>query len=119
MTPSPPDQKSARPVRPSGELYPDGLQRQARLRGERRAHFEREGERPIARNMALMGSLGWLIVIPTLLGIAAGAWLDRTFHTGVFWSGALLAVGLAIGCWMAWQRVVEEQKDKWSKPRES
>ncbi len=116
MTPSPSDQKRPRPARPTGELHLDNLQRQARLRGERRARFEREGERPIARNMALMGSLGWLIVIPTLLGIAAGAWLDRTFRTGVFWSGALLAVGLAIGCWMAWQRVVEEQKDKWNRP---
>ena len=86
----------------------NGLQRQARLRGERRARFEHEGERPIGRNLALMGSLGWLIVIPALLGMAAGVWLDRTFKTGVFWSGALLVAGIGIGCWLAWQRVSEE-----------
>ncbi len=55
-----------------------------------------------------MGSLGWLIVIPTLLGMAAGVWLDRTLGTGVFWSGALLVAGLGIGCWLAWQRISEE-----------
>jgi ATP synthase protein I len=116
MTPATSDQKKPQPARPTADLHSDNLQRQARLRGERRARFEREGERPIGRNLALMGSLGWLIVIPTLAGIAAGVWLDRTFGTGVFWSGALLTAGLAMGCWLAWQRVMEEQKDKWNKP---
>jgi ATP synthase protein I len=104
----PSDQKITAPGRPTGELPGNNLPHQARLRGERRARFQREGERPIGRNIALMGSLGWLIVIPTLLGIAAGVWLDRTLGTGVFWSGALLVAGLGIGCWLAWQRVSEE-----------
>jgi ATP synthase protein I len=86
----------------------NNLPRQARLRSERRARFEREGERPIAKNIALMGSLGWLIVIPALLGMGAGVWLDRTFKTGVFWSGALLVAGLGVGCWLAWRRIAEE-----------
>ena len=93
--------------RPQRE-HSNNLLRQARLRSERRARFEREGERPIGKNLALMGSLGWLIVIPALLGMGAGIWLDRTFHTGVLWSGALLVVGLSAGCWLAWQRVREE-----------
>jgi ATP synthase protein I len=84
------------------------LPHQTRLRSERRARFETDGERPIGRNLALMGSLGWLIVIPALIGIAAGVWLDRTFYTGVFWTGALLMVGIALGCWMAWRRIGEE-----------
>lgn len=94
----------AAPPEPNRNNFP----RQARLRSERHARFEREGERPIGRNLALMGSLGWLIVIPALLGMGAGIWLDRTFNTGVFWSGALLVAGLGIGCWLAWQRVSEE-----------
>jgi len=104
------------PKGPTGPLHSNGLSEQVRLRGERRARFEREGERPIARNLALMGSLGWLIVIPALLGIAAGVWLDHSYGTGVFWSGALLVAGLAIGCWMAWQRVAQEQEDRCRRP---
>jgi ATP synthase protein I len=103
-----PDEKLTAFGGPAREEHSNNLPRQARLRGERQARFQREGERPIGRNLALMGSLGWLIVIPALLGIAAGVWLDRTFHTGVLWSGALLVAGLAIGCWMAWQRIKEE-----------
>jgi ATP synthase protein I len=99
--------------RGTGGLAPEpatnnNLPRQARLRSERRARFEREGERPIGKNIALMGSLGWLIVIPALLGMGAGVWLDRTFKTGVLWSGALLVAGLALGCWLAWRRIAEE-----------
>src|SRR5208337_2579406 len=101
------------PDQDSGEMGPEldhsnNLPRQARLRSERRARFERDGERPIGKNLALMGALGWLIVIPALLGMGAGIWLDRTFHTGVLWSGALLVAGLSAGCWLAWQRVREE-----------
>ncbi len=108
----PPDQKVTAHGRPTGQLHTNDLPRQARLFSERRTRFQRDGERPIGRNLALMGSLGWLIVTPALLGIAAGAWLDRTFGTGVFWSGALLVAGLAIGCWMAWQRVAQEQEEQ-------
>jgi ATP synthase protein I len=104
----PPDQKVTAHGRPTGELHANNFPRQARLRGERHARFQREGERPIGKNLALMGSLGWLVVIPALLGIAAGVWLDRTFATGVFWTGALLVAGLAAGCWMAWQRIAGE-----------
>lgn len=102
---SPHDQENPGP-RP--EPNRNDLPHQTRLRSERRARFEREGERPIGRNLALMGALGWLIVTPALLGMGAGIWLDRTFKTGVFWSGALLVAGLGLGCWLGWQRVKEE-----------
>ncbi len=93
---------------PAQDAHANNLPRQARLRQQRRERFEHEGERPIGKNLALMGSLGWLIVIPALLGIAAGVWLDRRFGTGVLWTGALLVAGVALGCWMAWQRIGEE-----------
>lgn len=116
MTPTPSEPKTSRSASPTGQLHVNGLSHQVRLRGERRARYQREGERPIASNLALMGSLGWLIVIPTLLGIAAGVWMDRAFGTGVFWSGALLVAGLGLGCWMAWQRVVQEQEEQCRQP---
>jgi ATP synthase protein I len=105
---SPRDRKPAEDARLRAEVHTNNLPREARLGSERHARFEREGERPIARNMALIGSLGWLIVVPALLGIAGGVWLDRSFNTGVFWTGALLVAGLGVGCWLAWQRIAEE-----------
>jgi ATP synthase protein I len=47
--------------------------------------------------------LGWILVTPTLLGIFLGRWLDRMFHSGIFWTAPLLLLGLALGCWSAWK----------------
>ncbi len=44
--------------------------------------WQREGERSIGQNLAMIGALGWTIVTPTLLGIFAGRWLDRRFGIG-------------------------------------
>jgi ATP synthase protein I len=79
-----------------------------RTRQERRARFEREGERSIGQNLAMIGALGWTIVLPTLIGIFAGRWLDRQFNMGIFWTLALLAAGLALGCTLAWKRMHSE-----------
>jgi ATP synthase protein I len=63
----------------------------------------REGEPSVARFVGQIGVLGWIIVIPSLVGMFAGRWLDRKFGTGIFWSAPLLLVGLGVGCWSAWK----------------
>ena len=77
-------------------------------RQQRRELGQREPERPLGRNLALIGAIGWTIVVPTLLGIAAGRWLDRHFDAGVFWTLGLLVAGLALGCVVAWKRIRNE-----------
>jgi ATP synthase protein I len=84
------------------------LERSVRERRARSERWKREGERSLAQNLAMIGSLGWLIVLPTLLGIFFGRWLDRRLATGIFWTGALLVLGLAVGCKMAWERMHQE-----------
>jgi ATP synthase protein I len=84
------------------------LQQAVRTRQERRERWQREGERPFGQNLAMIGALGWTIVLPTLIGIFAGRWLDRYFNTGVFWTLGLLVAGLAVGCTLAWKRMHAE-----------
>ena len=79
-----------------------------KTRQERRERWQREGERSIGQNLAMIGVLGWTIVLPTLLGLFAGRWLDRQFHMGIFWTLGLLVVGLTIGCMLAWKRMHSE-----------
>ena len=79
-----------------------------RKRQERREFWQREGERSLGQNLAMIGALGWTIVVPTLLGIFAGRWLDQTFHSGIFWTLGLLVAGLAAGCTFAWKRMHSE-----------
>jgi len=87
---------------------PERLDEAVRLRRSRQEHWRREGERSIGQNLAMIGALGWTIVTPTLIGIFAGRWLDRAFASGIFWTLGLLIAGLAVGCWLAWQRVYRE-----------
>jgi ATP synthase protein I len=83
----------------------NGLYRSVEKRAERRARWEREGERPLWQNLSMIGSLGWLIVTPTILGALAGRWLDRTYGQGVFWTGSFIFIGAAIGFYLAWQKI--------------
>jgi ATP synthase protein I len=76
-------------------------------RRERRARWQREGERSLAENLAMVGSLGWLIVVPALAGVLVGRWVDARLDTKVTFTAALLVMGLAAGCWLAWRRMHE------------
>jgi len=90
--------------RDNSEPLSDAVKR----REERRARWQREGERSIGQNLAMIGALGWTIVVPTLIGIFAGRWLDRHLDMGIFWTLGLLVAGLAIGCAFAWKRMQSE-----------
>jgi len=89
----------------SSEKPGNGLDDAVKTRRERRALWQHEGERSLGQNLAMIGALGWTIVLPTLLGILAGRWLDRRFESGIFWTLGLLAVGLTLGCMLAWKRM--------------
>ena len=81
------------------------LEAAVRTRQARRERWQREGERSIGQNLAMIGALGWTIVLPTLAGVFAGRWLDRHYHMEVFWTLGLLVAGLALGCALAWKRM--------------
>ena len=98
MTPSAPD--------------PDArLARSVAQRAARRAFWQSHGERSLAQNLAMIGALGWLVMIPTLAGLFLGRWLDRRFDAGIFWTGALLMAGLVTGCAIAWRRIQQIQRE--------
>jgi ATP synthase protein I len=88
--------------------HSERLDEAVRLRRNRRERWEREGERSVGQNLAMIGALGWTIVTPMLIGIFGGRWLDRVFGSGIFWTLGLLVAGLALGCTLAWKRMYRE-----------
>lgn len=88
---------------------PDGMADSVRRRRERWRLWVTEGEPSLARNVGQIGILGWMIVAPTLIGLFIGRWIDNRFETGVFWSAALLVVGVTAGSWAAWRWMHTEQ----------
>jgi len=84
---------------------PDRMEEAVRTRQRRREQGQRDSEPSLAQNFAMIGTLGATIVVPTLIGIFLGRWLDRHFGAGVFWTLGLLVAGLALGCAAAWNRM--------------
>lgn len=77
--------------------------RSARLHAARERRARREGEPTVARYLVQIGTLGWLVVTPALLGLFLGRWIDRSLGTGIFWSAPLLVLGVVLGCWSGWR----------------
>ncbi|HXQ47915.1 MAG TPA: AtpZ/AtpI family protein [Caulobacteraceae bacterium] len=98
---------------PAGPLSDEDakLARSVAERAARRAYWQAHGERSLGQNLAMIGALGWLVITPTLAGLFVGRWLDHIFTSGIFWTGALLVVGVTLGCAIAWRRVRQIQQE--------
>jgi ATP synthase protein I len=79
------------------------LARAAQGAVRRDAERRSDPEPSLGARLGQIGVLGWAIVVPTLLGLFFGRWLDLSFGTGVFFSAPLLMIGAAIGFWFAWR----------------
>jgi ATP synthase protein I len=82
-----------------------GLQAARKLRAQRR------GETNVWFGLGMSGLVGWSIVVPTLIGAAAGLWIDRTRPSPYSWTLMLMLTGLIIGCLNAWRWVDSEYKN--------
>lgn len=87
------------PARPRKEDLAGDVLRRAR----RAARSAREGEPTLMRQLAAVGVLGWIVVVPPLGGIALGRWIDRDLGTGLTFTAGLLTAGVGLGCWLAWR----------------
>ena len=83
----------------------DEMASAVRKRRERRDRWLREGPRALLRNLGLVGSLGWLLVLPPLAGAMLGRRLDSHYASGVFWSATLIFGGVVLGAVLVWQKV--------------
>lgn len=82
---------------------PDRLAAAARRAAEREKRGKETPEPSLGARLGQMGILGWTIVVPTLLGLVVGRWLDTQFSTGIMFAAALLMLGSAFGLWSAWR----------------
>jgi ATP synthase protein I len=59
------------------------------------------------QGLGLIGSVGWMVAVPTLIGAFLGRWIDARAGSGISWTLSLLLVGLVVGCASAWRHVGE------------
>lgn len=60
-------------------------------------------------SLAILGLVGWSVVLPTLLGAALGTWIDHRWPGKFSWTLMLLITGLVVGCINAWLRINKDQ----------
>jgi ATP synthase protein I len=75
----------------------------ARQAAQRAEEGRRNPEPSLGARLGQIGVLGWMIVIPTLLAVLFGRWLDNRLETGIFVTAPSLMIGAAIGFWLAWR----------------
>ena len=68
--------------------------------------------------LGMFGIVGWAVAIPTLIGIALGLWIDRTWPSQYSWALMFLIAGVVVGCINAayWvkkvrSKIIEEDDD--------
>ena len=81
----------------------DRLAEAARKAADRDEDIRKNPEPSLGARLGQIGLLGWTIVVPALLGLFAGRWLDKTMATGVFFSAPLVMIGAGAGLWFAWK----------------
>lgn len=81
----------------------DRLAEAARRATERHRQGIEVPEPSLGVRLGQIGILGWTIVVPTLIGVVVGHWLDGHFATKVFFSAPLIMIGAAFGMWSAWK----------------
>jgi ATP synthase protein I len=103
------------PEPPAGDDELGGrIARQAR----RKLRARRHRHRSTWFGLGMYGLVGWSVVIPTLLGVTAGVWIDNRWPSRFSWTLMLLIGGLLIGCWNAWywisieQQAIQDERDE-------
>lgn len=76
----------------------------AARRAADRAERGREDPEPsLGARLGQIGVLGWTIVVPTLLALLLGRWLDRQMESGVFFTAPMIMLGAGAGLYFAWK----------------
>lgn len=83
----------------------DELERAARHEVERRRQLEQSRRMNVWLYLSWLGSLGWLVALPTVAGALAGRFLDRLSGSRITFAAAGTLLGAAFGLHLLWRRL--------------
>ncbi len=96
---------------PKGKFFPHQIRFTRQIAGKSAQKLKARREKHENSWFALsgLGLIGWSVVIPTLLGLGLGIWIDSQFPSQFSWTLMLMFAGLITGCSHAWYWVSSEQ----------
>ncbi len=77
----------------------------------RRIKARRTRDRSIWFGVGMFGVVGWTVAITTIIGVALGIWIDKTWPSSYSWTLTMLFIGLIVGCMNAWYWIKKESGD--------
>lgn len=94
-----------------------GKDRSALLRtvsdkARRKAAAREDGDRTLWFGLGTFGLVGWSVMLPTVLGIAMGVWLDARHDGEISWVLTGLVTGIVVGCLNAWYWVRRKSEEE-------
>lgn len=60
--------------------------------------------------LSVFGVVGWSVMIPFLICLVIGIYIDATWRSGISWTLILLVLGVALGALNAWYWVSKERR---------
>ncbi|PRP94853.1 AtpZ/AtpI family protein [Enhygromyxa salina] len=102
--------KNAAEPEPAPDSEPsraDRLARQLEQQARRHQRNNRGRAPSLWQQVARVGTLGWMIVLPIVAGALVGHLLDLRFDSGVRWALALMFLGLITGGYALYRAMQE------------
>ena len=78
------------------------------VKERRKIKARRERDRGVWFGFGMFGMVGWAVAIPTVIGVAIGVWIDKTWPGPYSWTLMCLFIGVVLGCLNAWYWVKRE-----------
>lgn len=88
------------------------LTERLKAKEHRKLEARRQRHRLIWFGLGMFGMVGWSVVVPMLVAIAIGMWIDRTWPSQYSWTLMMLILGVALGCLNAWNWIQKESRQK-------
>lgn len=60
--------------------------------------------------LGVIGIIGWSVVVPTMIGVAVGLYIDERWPGRISWTLTLMFVGLALGSLNAWHWISSQRR---------
>ncbi|WP_186754980.1 AtpZ/AtpI family protein [Echinicola salinicaeni] len=76
----------------------------------RKIKAQKEPLRSIWFGFSLFGIVGWSVMVPAVLGVLLGIWLDAKIPGQYSWTLSLLILGVGLGAMNAWYWISKEGK---------
>ncbi|MBD3346650.1 MAG: ATPase F0F1 [Chitinivibrionales bacterium] len=76
-----------------------------------RLRARKRGKNSLWFGFGYFGVVGWLVMIPIIICLAIGIWLDTQTEGTISWTLTFFFIGLAIGLANAWLWISRQRKD--------